>query len=162
MSKGPTLAALFLVLLALPVGPGTQVAAATTPAVKLVQVVVGCPAKMQVRPVRMGTCNDGGAAIKSIVWSSWDRTTAKGTGYQLEHSCQPDCAKGFVYFEAVGVTLEEPVRTPLGVLFTLAKVESCDVEDCMPANQNTVFWAPRILGDEPPSAVATWALWPLE
>ena len=50
------------------------------------------------------TCADGGLYVDEIVWSTWSKTGATGTGTFFENLCEPNCAEG--KFVSAPVTVE--------------------------------------------------------
>jgi hypothetical protein len=39
-------------------------------------------------------CGDGNLFVKSITWSAWSSTSAKGKGTGRQNNCKPNCAMG--------------------------------------------------------------------
>jgi hypothetical protein len=81
-------------------------------------------------------CGDGNDYLKSLMWTVWSDTEAKGTGTEEVNDCKPYCAAGRFHSYPVTVTLDQvesdhftrirlhytgarPPNTPQDVLRTL-------------------------------------------
>ena len=53
------------------------------------------------------TCADGGLYVDEIVWSTWSKTGATGTGTFFENLCDPSCAEGEQVSAPVKITLAD-------------------------------------------------------
>jgi hypothetical protein len=53
------------------------------------------------------SCGDAGSWLGKLKWSSWNGTSAKGTGLYNAKVCTPDCAAGKVKSYPVAVTLSK-------------------------------------------------------
>ena len=51
------------------------------------------------------TCADGGLYVDEIVWSTWSKTGATGSGTFHENLCEPSCAEGKFVRAPVNVEL---------------------------------------------------------
>jgi hypothetical protein len=62
-------------------------------------------------------CGDGNASVKNLRWQSWTASNATAQGQWEQNDCQPDCASGHFHTYTVGLVLDRPTRTKLGVFF---------------------------------------------
>ena len=53
------------------------------------------------------TCADGGLYVDEIIWSTWNKTGATGTGTFFENLCDPSCAEGEQVSAPVKITLTD-------------------------------------------------------
>jgi hypothetical protein len=53
-----------------------------------------CANQPQVRPVTFFQFCDGSAYVDHLQWSTWNASTATGTGTQYVDNCTPNCASG--------------------------------------------------------------------
>jgi hypothetical protein len=51
-------------------------------------------------------CGDGNDSLKSIRWTSWSATMARGTGVEELNDCIPYCAAGKFHSYPVAITLD--------------------------------------------------------
>lgn len=64
------------------------------------------------------TCADNGTGVEDVVWTSWTASAASGSGRLWQKDCVPDCASGGISHYAAVITLDRPVRTAKGLLFS--------------------------------------------
>ena len=53
------------------------------------------------------TCADGGIYLDEIIWTTWSKTGATGTGAFYENLCEPSCAEGEQVSAPVKITLTD-------------------------------------------------------
>jgi hypothetical protein len=68
-------------------------------------------------------CADGNASLTTLVWTTWNLTTASATGIYNLNDCVPDCAEGTFGHYAALVELTAPVSTVHGLRFTELAVQ---------------------------------------
>jgi hypothetical protein len=86
------------------------------------------------------TCADGGIYIDEIIWTTWSKTGATGTGTFFENLCEPSCAEGEQVSAPVKITLTDlSPRKGKNYLRTL-DISTQDGKDFPWAKTNGLKW----------------------
>lgn len=76
-------------------------------------VLVNCFGQPRVIPGDvLLACGDGNDRLGGLYWTSWDRDSAVGSGYEEVNDCDPYCAAGTFHTFAVTVRLSGNVAWP--------------------------------------------------
>lgn len=70
----------------------------------------------------MIACADDGIGLQNLTWTSWNATSAVGTGTLRLNLCTPDCANGKIADYQASVTLSDVVDSAGGPAFTVASL----------------------------------------
>lgn len=52
-------------------------------------------------------CGDAGLIVENVIWSSWTRKAAQGTGTGVAKTCDPDCATGGTVTAPIALALNK-------------------------------------------------------
>ena len=86
------------------------------------------------------TCADGGLYVDEIIWTTWSKTGATGTGTFHENLCEPSCAEGDQVSAPVKITLTDlSPRKGKNYLRTL-DISTEDGKDFPWAKTNDLQW----------------------
>lgn len=80
--------------------------------------VLTCAGKVVVKPASyVLSCADANTYFTSIHWTSWTSSSATAAATFVQNTCAPNCAGGkFIRYPAT-LTLAQPKKTKLGLLF---------------------------------------------
>ena len=84
--------------------------------------VLTCAGKIVVKPASyVLSCADANMYFISIHWTKWTSTSATATATFVQNNCVPYCAAGkFIKYPAT-LTLSQPKKTKLGLLFAMVR-----------------------------------------
>jgi len=87
-----------------------------------VQVYVDCE-HTAVRPKEiLVACGDGSYVLTKVSYTAWSESIARGSATAIANDFTPDRATGKDHAYAVAFTLDKPIRTADGLLFSRASV----------------------------------------
>ena len=75
------------------------------------------------------TCADANESLEKLTWSTWNSTTAKGSGTYSVNDCRPTCAAGMYHRYKVNVVLSVPKTVKGTRIFTKARVTFPGITD---------------------------------
>lgn len=146
--------AFFVLSLASAAMLSTPLQQTTTPAPSLSPTPISVPANITSKDIQtfdceypeykpetiMLTCGDGGWYVHKIVWHTWTKNGATGTGIFSQNLCDPSCAEGRFVEEAVNVRLSDIDRWKGKYYFRTLEISTTSGKDFTWGRAGNFYW----------------------
>lgn len=86
------------------------------------------------------TCADGGISINKIIWKTWNKSGATGTGTFNENLCEPSCVEGEQVSAPVNVTLSDLSARKEKFYLRALDITTQDGKDFPWGRANSLHW----------------------
>ncbi len=96
--------------------------------------IANCDGERSVAPVTIVlSCTDGNVIVGHARWTTWDTTSAVGTGVLTTNNCQPTCSSGTFTSRDVDLVAKVPLGQPRRPTFSVLVVTKSDDTTAIPA-----------------------------